>query len=295
MKKIGTVAGASIAAFAVGATVAGGIAIATADDQGAATSSTTGSRFGGPMSGPMMGEERGPGELVTGEDAQKAIDAALAAVPGTADHVHRLDDGTYRVMVRTTDGRNVVVSLDAGFAVTDQQEMGPGGPGGHHGPGIPATAEEAQKAGDAALAKLPGATVLQVFKRDDDGFAVLLRTDHGRKRVVLLDENYGFQSVESPRKHRGGPRGGHHGMFGRDVVGPAFKKAEAAALAEVPNGTVLDVHKVGRKYVAFVKKDDGTIVALKMNADFQVTGTRTMDFPPGPGPRAAATSPASSA
>jgi uncharacterized membrane protein YkoI len=273
IKKIGTVAGASVAAFAVGATLAGGLAIANADDN-----STTGSNQSGYTQGPrgMMGE-RGPGELVTGEAAQKAIDAALGKVPGTADHVHKTPDGTYLVMVTTTDGKRIVVTLDANFRVTDKQEMPAGGRG--HGPGTPATAEETKQATDAALTKFPDATVLQVFKRDDNGFAVLLRTDAGKKKVVLLDENYAFQSIENPRKHRGphGKRG--HAMMGHDVTGPAFKKAEAAALAEVPGGTVMDVHKQGKKYYGWVKKADASVVVVVLDADFTVLDTKTMDFP----------------
>ena len=269
MKKIGTVAGASIAAFAVGATVAGGIAIASADDNSSTQdSATTG------QAGPMG--MRGPGEIVTGENAQKAIDAALTAVQGTADHAHKTPDGGYVVMVTTADGKRIVVTLDANFVVTGQQEMTGRGPG--HG--TPATAEETQKATEAAVAEVPGATVLQVFKRDEGGFAVLIRTDAGKKQVVLLGSSYAVESVENAPK-----RGhGRHGHMGRDVTGPAFKKAEAAVLAKYEGATVLDVHKVGKKFVAATKKQDGTVVFVKLNSSFEVTGTAKMPFGRGPGP-----------
>jgi uncharacterized membrane protein YkoI len=284
MKKIGTVAGASIAAFAVGATVAGGIAIASAEDSNpSGTPSQQG--YGDPMG---MGH-RGPGEQVTGEAAQKAIDAALAAVPGTADHAHKTPDGGYVVMVSTADGKRIVVKLDAQYAVTGQQEMTGRGPG--HGPGTPASAEETTKATDAVLAELPGATVLQVFKRDDGGFAVLARTDAGKKKVVLLDENYAVQSVQTPPRHRHGKRG-PHGRMGHDITGPAFKKAEAAALAKYPGGTVLDVHKKGNKYYAFLKKQDDSVVIVVLDKDFTVIRTKSVDFPKAPPqqPTASATS-----
>jgi uncharacterized membrane protein YkoI len=286
MKKIGTVAAASIGAFAVGATVAGGIAIASADSNSDAD--TTANSQQGWGRGPMGGE-RGPGELVTGEDAQKAIDAALAAVPGTADHAHKAPDGTYRVMVTTTDGTHIVVTLDTDFAVTGQQKMRGRGPG--HGRGTPATEQQTQQATAAAVARIPGATVLNVFTTDE-GFAVMVRKDNGAKRVVLLDENYAVQSVENPRKDRG-ERRGHHGRMGKPVIGPKFKKAEASALAELPGGTVLDVHKKGKKYFAIVRKDDGSVVIVTMNANFKVTGTQDMGFGRGgrgpDGPAASAT------
>jgi len=290
VKKIGTVAGASIAAFAVGATVAGGIAIATADTPASAPTATQGYGYmGGPMDGRGPMGERGPGDLVTGEDAQKAIDAATAAVPGTADHVHKDTDGNYLVMVTKTDGTRVVVVLDANFAVVEQRQAPVGGPG--HGPGTPATDEQVQKVTDAVTTRFPQATVLQVFVRDDDGFAALIRTDAGKKKVVLLDANYAITSVQTP--HRRGPHGERrHGPMGTDVTGSAFKKAEAAALDKIPGGTVMDVHKKGKKYYAFVRKDDGSMVIVVMNSDFTVTGTRTMDFPRRgmPQPAASATS-----
>jgi uncharacterized membrane protein YkoI len=277
MKKIGAVAGASIAAFAVGATLAGGLTIATADTDSTDTNSTTPATQGygmGRMGGPMG--QRGPGEIVTGEDAQKAIDAALAAVPGTADHVHKDASGNYLVMVTTSDNKRIVVVLDANFAVVEQKEMPAGGPG--HGPGTPATDEQTQKATDAVLAEYPKATVLHVFVRDGEGYAVMMRTDNGKKQVALLDEDYKITSVENPRKR--GPHGKRgHGPLGRDVIGPNFKKAEAAALEEIPGGTVMDVHKKGKKYYAMVKKSDDSMVIVVLNADFEVTGKKAMDFP----------------
>ena len=278
MKKIGAVAGASIAAFAVGATLAGGLTIATADSNSDSTPSTPAQGYGpGQMGGQMRGPmgHRGPGEIVTGEDAQKAIDAALAVVPGTADHVHKDASGNYLVMVTTSDNTHTLVVLDANFAVVEQKDMPAGGPG--HGPGTPATDEQTQKATDAVLAEYPAATVLHVFVRDGEGYAVLMRTDNGKKKVVLLDENYTIQSVENPRKR--GPHGKRgHGPLGHDVTGPNFKKAEAAALEEFPGGTVMDVHKKGKKFYAMVKKADDSMVVVVMNADFKVTGKKAMDF-----------------
>jgi uncharacterized membrane protein YkoI len=206
--------------------------------------------------------------VVTGTDAQQAIDAALAAVSGTADHAHKTPTGEYLVMVTTSDGKRVVVRLDANFTVVDQQEFTGRGPG-HRGPGTPATGEDRTKASDAALAEVQGATVLEVFIRDEGGYAVLVRTDTGIKKVVLLDKDFGVTSVDTPPE-RGGR---HHGPMGKDVTGPAFRKAEAAALDRV-NGTVMDVHKKGKKYYAMVRKDNGSMVVVVMNSDFEVTGTK---------------------
>lgn len=331
MKKIGTVAGASVAAFALGATIAGGLSIANADD----AANTNSMRIGGMH----RGHGPGPGELVTGEDAQKAIDAATAAVPGTADHVHKAPDGTYRVMVQTSDGKRVVVSLDADFNVTGQEEppMRPGhgtpaseeetqkvtdavlaqepgatvhfvakeddgtfeahfvtadgvrkeahldanfaitsveddhGPRGH---GTPASDEQTQQVTDAVAERLPGATVLNVMVREDGGFAAMVSKANGAKRLVLLDSDYKIESIKKAPKHRGDRRG-------QDVTGPKYRKAAKAAKAEV-KGTVMGVHKVGKKYFAMVRKANGNMVLVKMDKDFDVLKKKKVDFP---GPR----------
>jgi len=283
MKKIGTVASASIVAFAVGAAVAGGLAAANAGSPAASQSEQDAEyrHHEGRMG------HHGPGELVTGEDAQKAIEAATAVVAGSADRVYKATDGTYLVMVTTEEGTHVLVSLDEQFAVIEQREMP--ARGRMHGPGESASAEQTQKATDAVLARYPSATVLQVFVRDDDGFAVLMRTGNGHRKVVLLDGQYAISSVESPRRHHGKP--GHHRM-GREVTGAAFRKAEAAALQEVPEGTVMGVHKKGKKYHALVKKDDDSVVIVIMNSNFRVTSTKDMDFPRHQAPQPA-TSPSS--
>ena len=253
MNKIGTIAAASVTAFAVGASVAGGVIVANAAAPSKSSNSGANS------------DRRGPGERVTGEDAQKAIDAALAAVPGTADHAHRTADGQYLVMVTTSDNKRIVVKLDANFTVVDQQEV----TGTHRGPGTPATGEDRTKASEAAVAAVPGATVLEVFTRDEGGYAVIVRTDAGKKKVVLLDENFAVTSIKAD-KNRG--RGKHHHP-GKEVTGAAFSQAEAAAKAAV-DGTVVDVHKKGSKYYAMVRKDDGSMVIVVMNSDFTVTDTK---------------------
>lgn len=282
MKKAATVAGVGVAAFALGATLAGGITIATADDDEPSGNSETSPPWGegrGPHGGHMRGGP-GAGSTVTGDEAQKAIDAATAAVPGTADHAHKLPDGTYRVMVRGDDGTMTVVSLDAQFAVTGQQEAPMRGAGRGHGPGQPATDDQTQKVTEAVLQRLQKATVLHVMVAPQGGYVALARTDAGRKRIVLLDEDYAITSVRK-NPQRSGP-GRHKFRVGKDVVGSAFKKAERAALEEYPGGTVMGVHKVGKRYFTMVRTADGEMVRLRMNSDFEVTGTREAG-PRGPG------------
>ncbi len=113
MKNYKTVAGAGIAALAVGATTLfGGVAVASAAPKDAVK-----------VSASAHGHKGKPGARVTGEAAQEAVKAALAAVPGTADHAHETADGTYLVRVKTPEGKTVIVTLDASFGVVKTQEL----------------------------------------------------------------------------------------------------------------------------------------------------------------------------
>jgi hypothetical protein len=62
-------------------------------------------------------------------------------------------------------------------------------------------------------------------------------------------------------------------------------KVKAAALAEVPGGTIIRVEtdSDGSPYEAHVRKSDGTIVTVKVDKDFNVTST-VSGFGGGPQP-----------
>jgi uncharacterized membrane protein YkoI len=109
---------------------------------------------GGP-GGP--GGQGGPGAgetALTGDTATKVTAAAQAAIPdGTIIRVETDSDGSpYEAHVTKADGAQVVVKVDANFAVTATQDMPAGGPnGGHHqGPppaGVPTTGQTATTTG----------------------------------------------------------------------------------------------------------------------------------------------------
>ena len=192
MIKIKTATGAGIAAFAVGATTLfGGAAIANAAPKDQTKVSAQAHKHA---------------DRVTGEEAQKAIDAALAEVPGTADHAHKTADGDYLVKVKTADGKTVVVTLNASFEVTGTKEMTRKDKGGKHkGDRIAITAEEKASAEAAALAEVPGATVDHVHKKKDGGYIVEVRTSDGTKKIVKLDASFAVTGVDDAKaggKHR---------------------------------------------------------------------------------------------
>ena len=68
------------------------------------------------------------------------------------------------------------------------------------------------------------------------------------------------------------------------LTGEAAEKTTAAALAEVPGGTVLRVENDsdGSPYEAHVRKEDGSRVTVKLDADFNVTEVEE-GHGPGPG------------
>jgi hypothetical protein len=69
------------------------------------------------------------------------------------------------------------------------------------------------------------------------------------------------------------------------LTGTTADKVKAAALAAVPNGTVIRVEtdNEGSPYEAHVQKSDGTIVTVKVDSSFKVTDTITGFGAGGPG------------
>jgi hypothetical protein len=97
----------------------------------------------GPQGGPGgPGGHGGPGAgetLLTGDTAASVTAAAQAAIPdGTVIRVETDSAGSpYEAHVTKADGTQVVVKIDASFAVTATEDMPAGGPqggpqGGHH-------------------------------------------------------------------------------------------------------------------------------------------------------------------
>lgn len=276
MKKIGTVAGASVAAFAVGATLAGGVAIATAKDTTKNQPAHSQQGFGfGPGPGGMHGGPGGPGGMhgtpASAEETQKVTDAILAQFPGATVHfVTKEADGTFEAHFMTSDAVRKEARLDANYAITSTEDDKGPGPGGMHG--TPASTEETQKVTDAVLAEVPGATVHFVVKLDDGTFRAHFMTADGIRKEAHVDANFTVTEIHKMRAPKGGPRG-------KDVQGKAYRKAKSAALNRV-DGTVMGVHKDGRKYFAMVRKTNGNGVIVTMNSNFKVTATKKLVPPP---------------
>ena len=132
-----TIAKGLMAIAAVGALALGGSALAGAAGQTTAQGSTTAQGYGAqgqPPSGgapdPSKGGHVGPNgqreTLLTGDTAAKVKAAALAKVPGaTVERVETdVDHGSpYEAHLRTSDGTELEVLVDKGFAVTAVNTM----------------------------------------------------------------------------------------------------------------------------------------------------------------------------
>lgn len=151
-----------------------------------------------------------PGQTqVTGDAAAKIKAAVLAKVPGaTIDRVEQDPQG-YHAHITKSDGARATARLDAQFAVTSVDTGGPGGPGGRGpgGPGGPGgqrpgetllTGDNAAKAKAAALAKLPGSTVVRVETDADGGvYEAHVTKSDGSPATVVFDEDFNVTAVQS--------------------------------------------------------------------------------------------------
>lgn len=142
-------AGAGILAAAGVALGAASLANAAGSTEIAGYAGQNGNAYGAPGAGPGGAEGRGGApngntdpskpmrsdeQLLTGDTAAKVTAAAKAKEPdATIERVETDSEGVYEAHMVRADGTHIVVQVDASFAVTNVQEMGPGGPGGHPG------------------------------------------------------------------------------------------------------------------------------------------------------------------
>jgi uncharacterized membrane protein YkoI len=142
--------------------------------------------------------------------------------------------------------------------------------------------DTADKVKAAALAKVPGASVLRVEAGGPGGSAyhAHVRKSDGSEVVVLVNSSFEATAIDTHggpghRGGRGGPQGGP-GRHGDEtaLTGDIADKVKAAALAKVAGGTVLRVESDadhGSPYEAHVRKSDGSEVEVLVNKDFEVT------------------------
>lgn len=181
-KKIGLTAAAVVAS--AGLLVAGGNALAQADESSSTSSSgsTTGQAPGGASQD----------TAVTGSDASKVIDAVEAAYPSAAiDSVRQDPDGSYDAL-GTKDGQPVMYDVSEDLATITEAAGGPGGSGGPGGMAphehTPVTGAERAKVVKAVKAEDDTITVTSV-EADPDGSYDVHGTKDGQPTMVNVSKD----------------------------------------------------------------------------------------------------------
>ena len=169
--------------------------------------------------GDSSDDDRGPAgrsneQPLTGSTATKVKEAVLAELAGaTVLRVETDSGGAYEAHVRKADGTPVEVKVSKRFEVTSVDEHrhpgpgGPCGPGGRGGPGGPGgdmneealTGTIATKVKEAALAKVPGGTVLRLETDSGGAYEAHVRKADGTPVEVKVSKQFEVTAVEELR------------------------------------------------------------------------------------------------
>jgi uncharacterized membrane protein YkoI len=162
----------------------------------------------------------------------------------------------------------------AGATGNNSGDDAPGRDGRDRPNETPLTGDTADKVRAAALAEVPGGTILRVETDEGGVYEAHVRKSDGTEVEVEVDKSFDVTDVE---QHDGFGRGDHHGGRGpgrgeEPLTGDTATKVRDAAKAKVPGGTILRVETDSDGvYEAHVRKSDGTEVEVKVNKSFDVT------------------------
>jgi uncharacterized membrane protein YkoI len=163
-------------------------------------------------------------------------------------------------------------SSSSGSTTTTTQAPDPG-----RGPRQPLSADAAAKVRAAALAKVPGATVLETEAGGPDStpYHAHIRTSDGKLEVVLVDASFSATAVQADNGRGGGHRGGHGGHGAETpLTGDTKSKVEAAVLAKYPGATIerTETNTDGSApYESHIETSAGTELEVHVSRDFGVT------------------------
>lgn len=146
------------------------------------------------------------------------------------------------------------------------------------------SSDVAAKVKAAALAKVPGATVLRTEAGGRDGtpYHAHIKTSDGTLKVVLVNSSFQATAVQADRgrgargKHgHGGGRGGGRGETA--LTGSAKGDVEAAVLAKYPGATIIRTESNGDSsapYESHITTSAGKELEVLVNKDFKVVDAR---------------------
>jgi uncharacterized membrane protein YkoI len=134
-------------------------------------------------------------------------------------------------------------------------------------------ADVAAKVKAAALAKVPGATVLRTESGGPDGAAyhAHVKSSDGTEKVVLVDSSFKATAVVADEGRDGrGHRGGHGETA---LTGDTKQKVEGAVLAKYPGATIVRTETnrdADAPYESHIKTSDGKELEVHVSKDFKV-------------------------
>jgi uncharacterized membrane protein YkoI len=170
-------------------------------------------------------------DRLTGQDLERASEAALAEVDGTVTEAERTNElgSTYLVEVRSSNGADSEVALDENYEVvwvesdnddnnnnngddnngtsgstegtngsSDSQSPAPAQSGSTDADDVPLTDAERTSASDAALAEIGSGAVTDIDRSDDTthAFEVEVTREDGTDVDVLLNAEFGVVGLD---------------------------------------------------------------------------------------------------
>jgi hypothetical protein len=147
------------------------------------------------------------------------------------------------------------------------------------------SSDVAAKVKAAALAKVPGATVLETEAGGpyNSAYHAHISTSGGTNQVVLVNASFEATSVQAERarggRGEGGP-GGHDGGRGGDetaLTGDPKTKVEAAVLAKYAGAKILRTesnNEATAPYESHITTSDGKELEVTVSKDFTVVEAR---------------------
>jgi uncharacterized membrane protein YkoI len=145
-----------------------------------------------------------------------------------------------------------------------------------HGRRETLSAADAAKVKAAALAKAPGATVLETEAGGPGGTAyhAHIRTSDGKLEVVLVNSSFEATAVQADDGRGGGRHGGRGGRGAETALtGDTKGKVEAAVKAKYPGATIERTETntdSSAPYESHIRTSDGTELEVRVSQDFAV-------------------------
>jgi len=140
----------------------------------------------------------------------------------------------------------------------------------------PLAGDVAAKVKAAALAKVPGATILETEAGGPYGtpYHAHVKTSDGKLQVVLVDSSFKATAVQTDQGRGGGA--GHRGRGGHGetaLTGDTKTKVEAVVLARYPGATIVRTETnadSGAPYESHIETSDGKALEVTVSKDFKV-------------------------